>query len=372
MKKICIFCGFYPIVKGGAEYQSKLIGEKFSQYGYEVFYISFGHDIDKVITLDGFRIYCFRNPSKIDSLTLYELVGSKILNVMVKENPQIIYQRILNSYTPHLAKIAFKMDLKLSIHIADNYSLTFGADLRSRIRRHFFERIKKYISKGARINFIAQTCWQKEHLLMLGCKASLQIYNMHPVPTNEDFNIIDSAELDFLRNGNLNVFWIGNVRPVKRLDIALELALELAPKNINFIFIGRLSSCPSSLSLKEVNTRNIYYLGERDNDFINSNLLFADFLLNTSDSEGFSNTFIQAWIRGVPVLSLNSDPDGIIEKYGLGMHARGEIEILKNCIENGIPNIKNLKESSNLRKDISRNLFGLDHNFEKLIHEVDC
>ena len=33
-------------------------------------------------------------------------------------------------------------------------------------------------------------------------------------------------------------------------------------------------------------------------------------LVNTSDYEGFSNTFIQAWMRRVPIASLHVDPDG--------------------------------------------------------------
>jgi glycosyltransferase involved in cell wall biosynthesis len=43
--------------------------------------------------------------------------------------------------------------------------------------------------------------------------------------------------------------------------------------------------------------------------------------VNTSDTEGFPNSYLQAWIRGVPVVAF-FDPDGTIAREGLGLVVR--------------------------------------------------
>ena len=65
---------------------------------------------------------------------------------------------------------------------------------------------------------------------------------------------------------------------------------------------------------------------------VNSLLEHTDLLVNTSDHEGFSNTFIQAWMRRVPVVSLRVDPDRLLSRGGLGAVASGDEEKLYESV----------------------------------------
>ena len=53
----------------------------------------------------------------------------------------------------------------------------------------------------------------------------------------------------------------------------------------------------------------------------------ARFLVNTSDYEGFSNTFIEAAINYTPILSLNSDPNEMLSMYDAGYSCSGNIKM---------------------------------------------
>ncbi len=66
---------------------------------------------------------------------------------------------------------------------------------------------------------------------------------------------------------------------------------------------------------------NLEFTGELPLEEVNKRLEEADLFINTSDYEGMPNTFIQAWMRQVPVLSLTVDPDGLLQKEGLGFRA---------------------------------------------------
>jgi hypothetical protein len=51
--------------------------------------------------------------------------------------------------------------------------------------------------------------------------------------------------------------------------------------------------------------------------------------VNTSEWEGWPNSFIQAGLGRTALLSLDVNPDGIFEKFGLGFFAAGDMEKLK-------------------------------------------
>jgi glycosyltransferase involved in cell wall biosynthesis len=72
---------------------------------------------------------------------------------------------------------------------------------------------------------------------------------------------------------------------------------------------------------------NLEYLGAQSQEFVNELLARSHVFVNTSLHEGFANTFIQAWMREVPVVSLNVNPDDVFGRAQVGVHAGTEEEL---------------------------------------------
>jgi len=75
---------------------------------------------------------------------------------------------------------------------------------------------------------------------------------------------------------------------------------------------------------------NIEYIGGLTFDESNELVGRASIVLNTSKYEGFPNTFIQAWMRETPTVSLNIDPDDVVKKNKLGFHSRSFEHMVKD------------------------------------------
>lgn len=359
--KICFFVPFYPMIKGGGEYQARMIADELTKYNFEIFFISINDKVNDVVYKDGFKIYMISVKSGlINKMTLYYRLNSRINNILSIEQPNIVYQRILNTFSYRLSKSLYRLNIPYVLHIADNYSVKFEGCI-GYVKKKLFKRIL-----NRKTTIVCQTEYQKMAICELAPGKKIEIIpNMHPL-----------IEMDSSVQKEKNkIVWIGNARPVKQLEVYIELARYFKDAEFEFNIIGNIPNDLYGESLKnEINiSPNIYYHGIKDNLFINDFLKGCSVLINTSHSEGFSNTFIQAWMCGTPVISYNSDPNGIIKKNKMGRCCDGDFKLLtKYLLE--ILNDSEYECLSNRCVSVSRESFLIENNitrFTKLLNNLN-
>jgi glycosyltransferase involved in cell wall biosynthesis len=118
---------------------------------------------------------------------------------------------------------------------------------------------------------------------------------------------------------DIDVLWVSNFRQLKRPELFLEL-VERCPEYRMHMVGG---PDPNDWLLYEnsrqraVSLSSIKFHGQIPYHDIGSIYDRAKIFVNTSEVEGFPNSFLQSWRRGIPVVSF-FDPNGLIRREGLG------------------------------------------------------
>lgn len=228
--------------------------------------------------------------------------------------PDVIYQRVRCAHTGISARYAKRHDIPFIWHVASD---------RNCVKRSVFPSVFRYPHKvleaalseyGMRAanTVIAQTAVQAELLREnYGIVVDRVVPNFHPEP-------LQKAQ----KGAPLIIVWVANLKAVKRPELIIETARLLQDlEDIRFKIVGApydkvAQQAEFESSVEEL--PNVEYLGKREQQAVNALLCKAHLLVNTSLAEGFSNTFIQAWMREVPVLTIGVNPDNMLNDSKFG------------------------------------------------------
>jgi len=123
--------------------------------------------------------------------------------------------------------------------------------------------------------------------------------------------------------------WIDRLVSYKHPERFLDLVESLPEARFRMIAPESSETAPD---LKQrVHARvaalpNVEMVGQQSREQIFAAMHDAAAVVKTSEVEGMPNTFLEAWSRGLPVLSLSVDPDHRIEEHGVGLLAGGSPE----------------------------------------------
>jgi len=315
---------------GGAEVQAWFLARELARRGYEVTYIAQKVDNKRgwLQVLDGVAIRWVRYAHYFRWTN-----GRQYYRALKEANPDIVVQRMTSFMTGvtgfYIKKYKKKfvwictddqspkkwLFLKSQKKINRESKVNLAKSLIFLINAFIYDLSRQWGMKRISYAF-TQNEFQKKILKEEFGLDSFLMISGHEVPQN-----IYSIEE---RLANAIVLWVANLGTRKRPEKFIELAQLVGSSKFRLIMIGSKDDDTYIKRLFKDKPDNLEWIGRLP---FNETLSWFDkaaLFINTSfpDIEGFPNTFIQAWLRGVPVITLGVDPDGMIAKHKLGYVAR--------------------------------------------------
>ncbi|MDP9009207.1 MAG: glycosyltransferase family 4 protein [Pseudomonadota bacterium] len=318
MLRLCVVNPFES--EGGAEYQiSLLIDALAARTRWEIHYLT--HFVADEKKARNYQVSRIGSGGRVPRFG-YVMEAAALYRKLREIGPAVIYQRVACGYTGVCAYYSRKRSVPLIWHVAHDTDVTSQLldSGRNILRLRLEKEAVKYGARNATA-IVVQTGVQAELLQKnYGRQATAVIPNFQPCASE----VID-------KSGPLTIVWIANFKRWKRPEVFVRLARHFDTRaDVRFVMVGAAAqgsgdaSWQKSLMDSIQGTAHLQYWGKRSQADVNELLGRAHILVNTSVHEGFPNTFIQAWMREVAVVSLSVDPDGVLQRERIGIAAHSE------------------------------------------------
>ena len=340
---------------GGIERQQSLMATQLVRLGYSVSMITWDQGQADGIKINGVRVFKMcRRDAGIKGLRFFLPKWTSLWSAMKTANADIYYY---NCGDLGLGQVAMWTRLhrrKCVYSVASNPDCDRKLPVLKSIRERMLYRFGLARADGV----ITQTLGQQK-MLREGFRIDSTVI---PMPL-EDLKAQQPGMADDQQN---RVLWVGRFSKEKRLEWLLDVA-EQCP-NISFDILGAAntnSQYSRELSGRADEIANVNMLGRVPHSYVAQHYRNCKVLCCTSAYEGFPNTFLEAWSLARPVVS-TFDPDGIIDRLGLGWTASSVAE-LADQLQTAINSPQQWQEAS----QAARSYYEKNHSLHASIAKFD-
>ena len=161
------------------------------------------------------------------------------------------------------------------------------------------------------------------------------------------------------------ILWVGRSDRLKRPELFIDLAERIQDEKFTMICQHATGDENyDALVSRAEQVKNLEFIERVPFADIDDYFQRARVFVNTSDSEGFPNTFIEACKYAVPVLSLNVNPDGFPDKYNCGIFCGGDFQKLIDSLKFMLAENRFAGLGKNARKYVEQN-----HDIKKIVEQ---
>jgi glycosyltransferase involved in cell wall biosynthesis len=275
---------------GGAELQQVLIARGLLRRGYRVSMVCLDFGQEDGIEIGGVEVFKAHRPDAgLPVLRFFWPRLTAMWRGLARADADVYYQRTASMLTGIVAFFARARGRKSIFASASNLDLTRNTEkIRYRRDRWLYEAGLRRVDR-----ILVQSERQAEQCRRNFGREPVVVPNAYDVPSDERSRTAS------------RILWVSMIRSVKQPHLFLALARAL-PEH-RFTMVGGAGEGEAEL-YEEIRSRaegiaNLDFEGFVPYREVGRYFDDAMLFVNTSESEGFPNTFLQAWARGVPTVS---------------------------------------------------------------------
>ncbi len=347
----------------GAELQQVTIARHLAERGYDVSFVTEAHGQSEGLYLNGIRVFNAYDCSA--GLRYTRLIHPRITGLwraMKRCRADIYFQRTNDIVTGIAAAFCRAHHKRFIYSVASDVNCIPELPHLPKHERPFYRFGLRHADC-----VVAQTVHQQELLRENFNRDSTVIPNCGP-------DGIKPAVVTKRTDPPKRLLWVGRWAPVKRLEMLLDVARRCQDVQIDIVGSpseGLQREYTHGLQERISTLPNVNHVGYVAHSEIGKFYDRAAALICTSAVEGFPNTFIEAWQRGLPVIS-TFDPDGVVASAKLGLVAQGA-----DGLAGAISHMFELPQVWRQMSTRARQYFMANHSvdaiiprFEKVFHEL--
>lgn len=300
-----------PRFVGGAERQLVFVARGLAKRGHAVSFVTLADGMG-VAEADGIRVLtAYRADAGVPGVRFVHPRWTGLTGALREANADIYYQMGADSETGQIAAWCGARGRRFVFATASDADCDPALPLLRTVRQRMLFRYG--LSRADAV--VSQTTSQSERLRRSFRVESIVIRNC-----TSDVTIDGDVYRARAQNPRSRLLWVGRLVEVKRVELFLDLAAN--KPDWDFCIVG--SGDPGDPYVRRVEARassipNVTLLRGIGDEELDGEYRRANALVCTSIVEGVPTTFLEAWARGLPVVS-TVDPDDLIAGRGLGAY----------------------------------------------------
>jgi glycosyltransferase involved in cell wall biosynthesis len=314
---------------GGEQVQQSLIARGLSHRGYQASMVCMDYGQPDEAEVDGVRVYKAYAPNAgLPVLRFIYPRWIKMWSALRHADADIYYTSCAGMQVGLLALFCQRHKRKFIYRVAHDNDCNPSSLLIALARdKHLYE----YGLRHA--HGILTQSQQQTEALELNYRLSSQVAGMlvekpsHSMPYHEQ---------------DIDVLWVNNIRKFKRPDLVLDLAESMPEASFHLVGGPNDPELYEQIKRRADSLQNVTFHGPVPYRQVGGFYDRCRVFLNTSDIEGFPNSYLQAWVRSRPVVAF-FDPDALIKREGMGQAVKS-IDEMRRAVRSYLSNRSALED----------------------------